>query len=84
MLDNRYALVFIRGELPVMDEKYDILKHPNINLTADGKGRKYRHGDVRDDVASIVLEKTPGSICTEPELRDTNYVLLFCEDLIDI
>ena len=30
MLDNRYALLFIRGERPVMDEKFDILKHPNI------------------------------------------------------
>ena len=37
MLDNRYALLFIRGERPVMDEKFDILKHPNIALTTDGK-----------------------------------------------
>lgn len=27
-LDNDYALLFIRGERPVMDKKYDILKHP--------------------------------------------------------
>ena len=39
MLDNRYALLFIRGERPVMDEKFDILKHPNIALTTDGKGK---------------------------------------------
>ena len=32
MLDNRCALLFIRGELPIMDEKYDILKHPNVSL----------------------------------------------------
>lgn len=37
MLDNRYAILFIRGELPVMDLKYDILKHPAVDLTADGK-----------------------------------------------
>ena len=30
MLDNRYALLFVRGERPVMDLKYDILKHPNV------------------------------------------------------
>ena len=36
MLDNRCALLFIRGELPIMDEKYDILKHPNVSLTTDG------------------------------------------------
>ena len=40
MLDNRYALLFIRGERPVMDEKFDILKHPNIALTTDGKGSR--------------------------------------------
>ena len=36
MLDNRYALLFIRGERPVMDLKYDIMKHPAVGLTADG------------------------------------------------
>ena len=39
MLDNRYALLFVRGERPVMDLKYDILKHPNVKLTADGGKR---------------------------------------------
>lgn len=36
LLDNENALLFIRGERPVMDKKYDLLKHPNIRLTADG------------------------------------------------
>lgn len=44
MLDNRYALLFIRGEHAVMDDKYDILKHPNLKLTVDGDGQSYRHG----------------------------------------
>lgn len=35
MLDNRYALLFIRRERPVMDFKYDILKHPSVRLTTD-------------------------------------------------
>ncbi len=43
MLDNRYALLFIRGERPVMDEKYDILKHPNMALTRTA-ARPYEHG----------------------------------------
>ena len=47
MLDNRYALLFIRGERPVMDEKYDILKHPNIALTEDGGAAPYEHGGDR-------------------------------------
>lgn len=36
MLDNRYSLLFVRGERPVKDLKYDILKHPNIAMTEDG------------------------------------------------
>lgn len=32
MLDNQYAILFIRGERPIMDFKYDILKHPNVVL----------------------------------------------------
>lgn len=44
LLDNRYALLFIRGELPVMDEKYDVLRHPHVSLTTDGEGQIYQHG----------------------------------------
>ena len=45
MLDNRYALLFVRGERPVMDFKYDILKHPNVKLTTDGGQPPYIHGE---------------------------------------
>lgn len=55
MLDNRYAVLFIRGERPVMDEKFDILKHPDVALTTDGKGKPYRHGEVTGAVAGITL-----------------------------
>lgn len=55
MLDNRCALLFIRGERPVMDEKYDILKHPNVGLSADGKGNPYRHGEITRKVAEIAI-----------------------------
>ena len=42
-MDNAYAIVFIRGERPVIDKKYDILKHPNIKLTEDGGAVPYIH-----------------------------------------
>ena len=42
-MDNAYAIVFIRGERPIMDKKYDILKHPNIKLTEDGGAAPYIH-----------------------------------------
>ena len=44
MLDNRYALVLLRGEAPVIDQKYDLMRHPNIKLTADGGAAPYVHG----------------------------------------
>ena len=47
MLDNRYALLFIRGERPVKDLKYDLMKHPNIQYTPDGNGQPYVHQKAR-------------------------------------
>lgn len=53
MLDNRYALLFIRGERAIKDFKYDILKHPNVQLTTDGKGKNYEHGRTDKVITSI-------------------------------
>lgn len=59
MLDNRYALLFIRGELAVMDEKYNILKHPNLKLTVDGGCEAFRYGGTENalDWKTITLDK---------------------------
>ena len=43
MLDNSEALLFIRGERPVKDKKYDIKKHPNIKQSEDGGAVPYIH-----------------------------------------
>lgn len=40
-LDNKFALLFIRGEHPVCDLKYDLLHHPAVMLTADGRAKPY-------------------------------------------
>ena len=42
-LDNDHCILFIRGELPVMDRKYNILKHPGLKLTEDGGAAPYIH-----------------------------------------
>ena len=42
-LDNRYAIVLLRGEDPVIDEKYDLLQHPNLKFTEDGGAAPYIH-----------------------------------------
>ena len=55
LLDNRYALLFIRGERPVIDLKYDILKHPNVAYTTDGKEKPYEHGRTDRAKATIAL-----------------------------
>jgi len=42
-LDTKQAILFIRGEDPVLDKKYNIKRHPNIKLTTDGKAKPYIH-----------------------------------------
>ena len=42
-LDNRYALLFIRGASPVMDEKYDLMHHPAISRSSLGGATPYIH-----------------------------------------
>lgn len=81
MLDNRYALLFIRGERPVLDEKYDILKHPNVALSADGQGEPYRHGEVTQAVAGITLGDSLAGEMTEELSDGQSYELLSDEDL---
>lgn len=71
LLDNDYGLLFIRGERPVFDKKYDILKHPRISETTDGNARPYIHGKIKysiDDWQNIILS-------------DREYELLSDEDM---
>lgn len=82
MLDNRYALLFIRGERPVEDLKFDILKHPNIALTADGGAGPYRHGEDSISIAALSIDecllKKAGA---EPVSKDE--YLFFCEEELE-
>lgn len=80
MLDNQYAILFIRGERPVLDFKYDILKHPNVALTADGKAGVYQHGAVRSDIATIEVTYLDPKNLPDTEVPETDYVLLSDED----
>lgn len=82
MLDNRYALLFIRGERPVEDLKFDILKHPNLALTADGGAGPYRHGE--DSISIAVLSIDEGLLKkagAEPVSEDE--YLFFCEEELE-
>ena len=81
MLDNRYALLFIRGERPVMDEKYDILKHPNIALTEDGGAAPYEHGGTENAVATLSFAGAAAETLSELSEPIPDYELLADEDL---
>ena len=81
MLDNRYALLFIRGERPVMDEKYDILKHPNIALTEDGGAAPYEHGGTENAVATLSFAGVDAETLFEPNEPIPDYELLSDEDI---
>ena len=84
MLDNRKALLFIRGELPVCDDKFDILTHPLVSRTPDGGGLPYIHGGTEQAVASIRVdgwqwepdEETPAA-----NLSEQKFELLSSEEL---
>lgn len=81
MLDNRYALLFIRGERPVMDEKYDILKHPNIALTEDGGAAPYEHGGTENAVATLSFAGAAAETVSAPNEPTLDYELLSDEDI---
>ncbi len=64
MLDNRYGILFIRGEYPVMDLKYDLMQHPKIAFTEEGGAAPFIHGRDTRSEATISL------VGNDPEVRD--------------
>ena len=84
MLDNRYALLFVRGERPVMDFKYDILKHPNIKLTTDGGTPPYVHGEPTYAAVSLIFSGDIPENAENITGVSTSYELLSEQDLEEI
>ena len=82
MLDNRYALLFIRGERPVEDLKFDILKHPNIALTADGGAGPYRHGEDSISIAALSIDEDLLKKAGAEPVSEDEY-LFFCEEELE-
>lgn len=73
LLNNDYALLFIRGELPVIDKKYDILKHPKIQYTRDGNGIAYQHNQIHhaiNDWQNIMLSDGEYELLSEEDLNE--------------
>jgi len=82
MLDNRYALLFIRGERPVEDLKFDILKHPNIALTADSGAGPYRHGEDSISIAALSIDEGLLKKAGAEPVSEDEY-LFFCEEELE-
>ncbi len=82
MLNNRYALLFIRGERPVEDLKFDILKHPNIALTTDGGAEPYRHGEDSISIAALSIDEGLLKKAGAEPVSEDEY-LFFCEEELE-
>ena len=73
LLDNDYALLFIRGERPIFDKKYDILKHPSVEYTKDGSAEAYQHGLIRHNIENwqdITLTDYEYELYSEQDLQE--------------
>lgn len=84
MLDNRYALLFIRGERPLEDFKYDILKHPNIALTTDGGAEPYRHGEDLISIAALSIDERLLKKAGMKPVSDEEYLFFSEEELEEL
>ena len=86
MLDNQYALLFIRGERPIQDLKYDILHHPNVALTTDGSAPAYTHGEDTRSIASMAFsfDKKAVKNAEKLEARKHEFLLYSEEELEEL
>lgn len=72
LLDNNDALLFVRGERPIIDRKFNLLKHPSLGLTTDGGQAAYR-----------MATELPGNFdLSFDESRPDDFELLTEDDLI--
>ncbi|MDD4414001.1 MAG: type IV secretory system conjugative DNA transfer family protein, partial [Oscillospiraceae bacterium] len=84
MLDNRFALLFIRGERPIQDDKYDILRHPCVGATMDGHGKAYDHGEEIRSSGTLQFIRTTALPDNQPEMpeeQEATYALYSETDL---
>lgn len=81
LLDNNYAVLFLKGERPVRDRKFNLLKHPRIKQTMDGGREPYIHGQVNhfiEDWQNILLSNNEYELLDVEETE--NYLKEIEED----
>ena len=71
-LDNRYAILLLRGEAPMLDEKYDLMSHPGIRLTPDCGAPVYDH---------TLAPRAKDDVILDPNRAD-DYAILGADDIL--
>lgn len=71
-LDNRYAILLLRGEAPMLDEKYDLMSHPGIRLTPDCGAPVYDH---------TLAPRAKDDVILDPNKAD-DYAILDADDIL--
>ena len=71
-LDNRYAILLLRGEAPMLDEKYDLMSHPGIRLTPDCGAPVYDH---------TLAPRAKDDVILDPNRVD-DYAILDADDIL--
>lgn len=71
-LDNRYAILLLRGEAPMLDEKYDLMSHPGIRLTPDCGAPVYDHTLAPCAKDDVILDPN----------RADDYAILDADDIL--
>lgn len=83
MLDNSECILFIRGERPIRDKKYDILKHSRISLTPDAGGEPYQHGTINNSIAELIIDTNLNYNFNEVEKTRNKYEIIHSEEMDD-
>ena len=90
MLDNNYALLFIRGERPVKDLKFNLKEHFNsMNTPIGNKAIKtYQHGGTENSIGTISFNLDDIEIDTKEiidlETKESDIELLSDEEIENI
>ena len=65
LLPDGKAVLFVRGERPVIDDKYDLLRHPCIRFTEDGGASPYDYTAAAGAANDLPFDYTAAELATD-------------------
>lgn len=80
-MDYRNEIVLIRGEHPILDQKYDLHHHPNVSRTTEGGAAPYLHGTDTRSIATVTIDRTLEEQAAKLEHPLHRYEILTPEEL---